>query len=355
MKLHVCAPDIFAGDAVGNHCLGLARAARRLGLVASLYAQRYDVGTTEVRPFEELFASVAPRDIVLLSYSIFDERLEQLLSLPCRKLCYFHGITDPQLLRELEPRTAQLCEKALAQLPLLSGFHLVIVNSLNTAESLASAVEATALKVVPPVFADMPAFQREPGAATRALREPNLLMVGRVVPHKRVEDAIDILALLQQRGFPASLTIVGNAPNYDYLKLLINRARKLGVLERVDFKGMLDDADLFECYDTSSALLAMSRHEGFCVPVLEAMHFGKPVFVRGGTAAPEICPADCVFEADADLSAWAAVIAERLGARAGAKAIDDAYVAHADSVLERASDAVWRDILIGPSAQRNSV
>jgi len=355
MKLHVCAPDIFAGDAVGNHCLGLARTARRLGLAAALYAQRYDAGTMEVRPFEELFRSVTADDIVLLSYSIFDPYLEQLLALPCRKLCYFHGVTDPRLLRELEPRTAQLCEEALAQLPLLDGFDLVIANSQNTAESLARAVEATAVKIVPPVFADMPAFQREPASSRRILREPNLLMVGRVVPHKRVEDAVELLALLQQREFAATLTMVGNAPNYDYLKLLINRARKLGVLERVDFKGMLDDADLFECYDTASALLAMSRHEGFCVPVLEAMHAGKPVFVRGGTAAQEICPADCVLDANAELSLWAAVVAERLGAAAGAGLPNDGYIAHADSVLERASDTVWREVLFGRNAQRTDL
>jgi glycosyltransferase involved in cell wall biosynthesis len=201
----------------------------------------------------------------------------------------------------------------------------------------------------------MPEFQREPAPATRTLREPNLLMVGRVVPHKRIEDAIDILALLQQREFTASLTIVGNAPNYDYLKLLINRARKLGVLERVDFKGMLDDADLFECYEIASALLVMSRHEGFCVPVLEAMHFGKAVFVRGGTAAQEICPADCVFDAKAELSAWAPAIANRLGQASGARPIDGAYVAHANSVLQRASDEVWGEVLIEPSPKGKSV
>ncbi|WP_027210092.1 glycosyltransferase family 4 protein [Burkholderia sp. WSM2232] len=355
MKLHVCAPDIFAGDAVGNHCLGLARAARRLGLATALYAQRYDVGTMEVRPLQELFTSVTADDIVLLSYSIFDPYLEQLLGLPGRKLCYFHGVTDPRLLRELEPRTAQLCEEALAQLPLLGGFDLVIANSHNTAESLAGAVEVTAVRIIPPVFADMPAFRREPASSMRILREPNLLMVGRVVPHKRVEDAVELLALLQQHEFAATLTIIGNAPNYDYMKLLINRARELGVLDRVDFKGMLDDADLFECYDTASALLAMSRHEGFCVPVLEAMHAGKPVFVRGGTAAQEICPADCVFDADAELSVWAAAIAERLGATAGAAPADDGYVAHADSVIERASDTVWREVLFGWSAQRTDV
>jgi glycosyltransferase involved in cell wall biosynthesis len=350
MTLRVCAPDIFSGDAVGNHCLGLARVARRLGLRAELYAQRYEVGTSEVRPFEELFATVADEDMVLLSYSIVDPYLERLLALNSRKVCYFHGVTDPQLLREFEPRTAELCEMALAQLPLLAGFDTVVANSRSTAESLSGVMDVSAIKVVPPVFADMPAFRRELAPEGRTSREPNLLMVGRVVPHKRIEDGIDVLALLKQREFAATLTIIGNAPNYDYLKFLINHARRLGVLERVDFKGMLDDADLFECYETTTALLAMSRHEGFCVPVLEAMHFGKAVFVRGGTAAQEICPADCVLAAEADLCAWALAISNRLGQFPTRSRIDPAYAAHANEVLQRASDSVWQNILVGAGA-----
>ncbi|MFM0065765.1 glycosyltransferase family 4 protein [Paraburkholderia aspalathi] len=345
MTLRVCAPDIFAGDAVGNHCLGFVRMAKRLGLDAELYAQRYDAGTPGVRPLEELFANVAKEDIVLLSYSIFDPDLERLLALDCKKVCYFHGVTDPQLLRELEPRTAELCEMALAQLSLLAGFDVVVANSQNTAASLSSVPELATVKVVPPVFADMQAFRREPPKKRKVAREPNLLMVGRVVPHKRIEDGISILALLEQREFKATLTIVGNAPNYDYLKFLINHARRLGVLERIDFKGMLDDADLFECYDTTNALLAMSRHEGFCVPVLEAMHFGKPVFVRGGTAAQEICPADSVFAVEDDLAVWASAISTRLDKLPAGKRIDSEFAAQANEVLLRASDLVWQNIL----------
>ncbi|NKJ49763.1 glycosyl transferase family 2 [Burkholderia sp. SG-MS1] len=350
MTLRVCAPDIFSGDAVGNHCIGFVRMAKRLGLRAELYANGFDAGTSGVQPLEAFFASVTPEDIVLLSYSIFDPCLEQILALDCKKICYFHGVTDPQLLRALEPRTAQLCEKALAQLPLLAGFDAVVANSQNTAQSLARILEAGAVKIVPPVFPDMPVFTREPPRKGRKQRAPNLLMVGRVVPHKRIEDGIDILALLKQREIVATLTIVGSAPNYEYLKFLINHARRLGVLEQVDFKGMLDDADLFECYESASALLAMSRHEGFCVPVLEAMHFGKPVFVRGGTAAQEICPADCVFDAAASLAAWVPAIAARFNQCAGRSLADAAYVRHADGVLQRASDAVWQDIFLGVDA-----
>ncbi|MBN3845285.1 glycosyltransferase family 4 protein [Paraburkholderia sp. Ac-20342] len=344
MTLRVCAPDIFSGDAVGNHCIGFVRMAERLGMPAEMYASGFDEGTHGVRPLDALFDEVARDDVVLLSYSIFDPYLERILALDCRKICYFHGVTDPQLLRALEPRTAQLCEQALAQLPLLARFDMVVANSLNTAQSLAGNVAASAIRIVPPVFPDMYVFRREPPHKSRKRPAPNLLMVGRVVPHKRIEDGIGILALLKQCEFNATLSIVGSTPNYDYLKFLINHARSLGVLEQVDFKGMLDDADLFECYESTNGLLAMSRHEGFCVPVLEAMHYGKPVFVRGGTAAHEICPPDCVFDAEAELATWVAPLMQRLGQAGGRCSVDMDYVKHADGVLQRASDEVWSTI-----------
>ncbi|MFT4065275.1 glycosyltransferase [Paraburkholderia sp.] len=346
MTLRVCAPDIFSGDAVGNHCIGFVRMAERLGMAAELYASGFDEGTNGVRPIEALFTQVTQKDVIVLSYSIFDPHLERILALDCKKICYFHGITDPRLLLALEPRTAQLCEKALAQLPLLAGFDAVVANSRNTAESLSGILEVDAIKVVPPIFPDMFVFRRDPPRKGRKRHEPNLLMVGRVVPHKRIEDGIEILALLKQREFIATLSIVGSTPNYDYLKFLINHARRLGVLEQVDFKGMLDDADLFECYESTNGLLAMSRHEGFCVPVLEAMHYGKPVFVRGGTAAEEICPRDGVFDASAELSAWVPVVMEHLDHRASWSPIHAAYVKHADGILLRASDDVWRNIFV---------
>ena len=42
MNLIICAPDIFSGDAVGNHCFGLARMGERLGFDVKLYAQRHE-------------------------------------------------------------------------------------------------------------------------------------------------------------------------------------------------------------------------------------------------------------------------------------------------------------------------
>jgi glycosyltransferase involved in cell wall biosynthesis len=80
------------------------------------------------------------------------------------------------------------------------------------------------------------------------------------------------------------------------------------VLTRIDFTGMVDDADLLSSYDRASLLLSMSRHEGFCIPALEAMHRGIPAVVRAGHAAAEVVD-------DAGLVSDISETAEQIAAR----------------------------------------
>lgn len=346
MKLLICAPDIFAGDAVGNHCLGIARSSKRLGLNHEIYAQRFDAADQGVQPIDKLFQNVNRDDILLVSYSILDPYLDRLLELKCHKICYFHGVTPPELLQDFEPITADLCRAAILQLPRLSGFDLIITNSRNSAEYLANFTATKSVRIVPPVFADISLFQHTPKLRPPAKNAPNLLVVGRVVPHKNIELAIELIAHLRKRNVMATLSIVGSMPNYDYSKFLINHARALGVLDFVDFNGMLDNADLFHCYESSDALVIMSRHEGFCIPVLEAMHFGKPVFVRSGTAAQELCFPEDIISADDKLDVWADSISERLNDESISQThTDNKYALQAKVILQNTSDDVWHELL----------
>ena len=102
-KLHIVAPDIHRFDAVGNHCLYLAEDLRNTGLDVQLYAQRFSPPDVPVHDLESIFTQDLSDSLLLVSYSIFDPYLERLLALPCRKLCYFHGVTPPELLRAHEP------------------------------------------------------------------------------------------------------------------------------------------------------------------------------------------------------------------------------------------------------------
>jgi glycosyltransferase involved in cell wall biosynthesis len=287
MKLFIAAPDIYARDAVGNHCFAIARAGRRTGHEVELYAKNFDRGG-EVAPIDQLFDKIQRSDVLFVSYSIFDPFLDKLLALPGRKVCYFHGVTPPELLREFEPETADLCERSIKQFGQLAKFDLVIANSRFTARSLERYVLSAGIRIIPPVTADMPLFNHASTRASAGTMNPNLLVVGRVVPHKRIEDAIEILAGLSDRQLPATLSVVGSAPNRVYFESLMERIQSLGLEASISFKGLVDESELCRCFDQTWALLSVSKHEGFCVPVLEALHLGIPVFVRSGTAASEL-------------------------------------------------------------------
>lgn len=112
--------------------------------------------------------------------------------------------------------------------------------------------------------------------------------MGRVVPHKRIEDLIEVVALLAQAGQPAHLHVVGSSHNPDYRALLDNVIAHHGLQTHVHLHGMVSAEALAQHYQTADLLLVASQHEGFCVPVLEAMHLGLPVVLRSGTAAGEV-------------------------------------------------------------------
>jgi glycosyltransferase involved in cell wall biosynthesis len=344
MRIYICAPDIFSGDAVGNHCLGIARCAKRLGWDAEIYAQRFSIGDVNIKPLEEIFSAIRSDDVLIVSYSILDPFLDRLLQLNCRKICYFHGVTKPELLQDIDPVTAELCRQSIEQLPKLDRFDLVVVNSLNTRNYLSVFIDVLSALVVPPVFRDMPVFIQPLTARNVVGNVKTLLMVGRLVPHKCIEDGIEVLSLLRARGLNVSLSLVGSMPNYNYSKMLINFARSLGVIDYVNFNGTLDDIDLFHCYDQSDILLVTSRHEGFCVPVLEAMHFDVRPFVRSGTAGEELCFSKDVFPGHYGLNKWAEVIFEELDNLGSRENTRDDYTSRSFEILELSDDLVWEKI-----------
>jgi glycosyltransferase involved in cell wall biosynthesis len=82
--------------------------------------------------------------------------------------------------------------------------------------------------------------------------------------------------------------VVGRPIVPAYTRALVRFARELGVRDAVAFAGPLSDTDLVAALSQSDALVMASQHEGFGVPVLEAMSIGLPVVANRAGALPEI-------------------------------------------------------------------
>jgi glycosyltransferase involved in cell wall biosynthesis len=106
----------------------------------------------------------------------------------------------------------------------------------------------------------------------------NVLFVGRVIPNKRIDDLVRAFAFFQRHVRPHSrLLLVGDHRGFeryhDRLQELVRELR----LSEVILTGHVDDQELYAFYRVADVFLCLSEHEGFCVPLQEAMLFGLPV------------------------------------------------------------------------------
>jgi glycosyltransferase involved in cell wall biosynthesis len=163
------------------------------------------------------------------------------------------------------------------------------VSEFNRAELEAAGFRRTGVLPVP---LDLDTFAA--GGRSASVRRlyadgrPNILFVGRIIPNKKIEDLLRVFAVYQRSIEPASrLLLVGDHWGYEpYLLRLQELARAL-VLEDVVFTGQVEDEELRAYYAASAVYVSMSEHEGFCVPLLEAMAFGLPVAAYDAGAVAE--------------------------------------------------------------------
>jgi glycosyltransferase involved in cell wall biosynthesis len=140
-----------------------------------------------------------------------------------------------------------------------------------------------------PLTLDLDAFRRRPRLRRRASvfgdGRTNVLFVGRIIPNKKIEDLIRVFRVLPaDLRSEQPLLLVGDHWGYEpYLLFLQAMARELGAQE-VLFTGQAEDDELRAYYSVGTVYVSMSEHEGFGVPLLEAMAFGMPVarLRRGG-------------------------------------------------------------------------
>jgi glycosyltransferase involved in cell wall biosynthesis len=149
--------------------------------------------------------------------------------------------------------------------------------------------------VVCPLLVDLEEYHRPPDRASldrlRRRRDHSgaqWLFVGRVAPNKCQHDVIAAFAVYRRVFDPgARLTLVGGATSPHYLRALERMVVDLELGDSVEILGGLGGAELLAHWAVADIFVCLSEHEGFCVPVLEAMELGVPVVAYAAAAVPE--------------------------------------------------------------------
>lgn len=139
-----------------------------------------------------------------------------------------------------------------------------------------------------------------------------LLYVGINKPHKNLARLLEAFKLYrEQTGDDIKLVLAGKEdPRYS--PELRDKANRLGIIEKIEFRGEIAEADLPAFYACASLFIFPSLYEGFGLPVLEAMACGAPVICAGNSSLPEVAgDAALLFPAE-DVPAQAAAIGEGL-------------------------------------------
>ncbi|HUP68329.1 MAG TPA: glycosyltransferase family 4 protein [Acidimicrobiales bacterium] len=318
-RLHQFVPT-FEPGAVGAHILELQRLAHEvLGVEGEVFAEhvRPAMGG-KARSHKTYGRGFAARDGDVLVYhmAIGSDVADFVRERPETLVVDHHNVTPAHLFERWEPGAAYGCSWGRAQLPELAGrASLGVADSpYNEEELKAAGYRATATA---PILLDLEALAgAEPDAgamerlaAARAAGGSDWLFVGRVSPHKFQHDVVKAFAAYRRLYDPdARLHLVGGSSSDTYLEALKGFAAALGIAGAVSFTGSVSAGALAAHYRSADVLVCLSEHEGFGIPLLEAMAHGVPVVAYSSTAVPgTVGDAGIVLESKAPATVAAAV------------------------------------------------
>lgn len=292
-------------DAVTSQALAWRAVFEGWGWESEIFSARppTDMRGRKVRPLHRFSPD---GELVLLHYSGYGRGLERIFQAGVPTLLLSHNVTPEEWFWPRDPTNGVRCRLGREQLHALATVadRLGGVSEFNAREL----TEASGRRAeVIPVLFDR-ARLGEGGSAARP-GPPTILFVGRLVPHKRQDLVIRAFAELRRSEPEARLMLVGGSsmpPSYgEQLQSLAEELAPGAVV----IESELSHAELVERYRTADVFLCLSEHEGFCIPLLEAFHFGVPVVARAAAAVPEIVgDAAVLLSAEDDLATIAEVL-----------------------------------------------
>jgi glycosyltransferase involved in cell wall biosynthesis len=267
-------------DAVTNQGLAWRRVFSASGWGGGDFAEVLAPGMDRraVRPLKEL--DPGPEDRLVVHYSGYAPRVERLLDLPNRSLVVSHNITPARYFWSHEPVEGVRCSLSPGQLASIAARADAVAGV-----SRFNADELGERATVIPILFDR---SRLPARGPAPTGPPTVVFVGRLAPHKRQDLVIRAFALYRERHAPdARLVLVGvpMTPGFEAGLRALADSLAPGA---VTIEGGIPAERLWEHYCSAHAFLCLSEHEGFCIPLLEAFHFGVPVIARPAGGIPEV-------------------------------------------------------------------
>jgi len=297
-RVAIVSPSFSTADAVTNDALGMLEALTRRGNEVRLFAESHSLREPRVRDLAAVSGFLKhPRDLLLYHHSRgWSAGVELLAQLNCRRVIKYHNVTPARFFKGFSSYDEEQCELGRRQLIDLARAECDLylsASAFSMHELIAAGAPQAKSFVVPPFhhidrLARLPADQAtvdkySDGAA-------NILAVGRVVPHKGYLQLVDVFArYYHEYNRHSRLIIVGKGGEgfSPYAKQLHRAVERAGLKAAVVFAGGVSDEVLKAWYVVADVFVTTSEHEGFCVPLVEAMSMKLPIAAFASSAIGE--------------------------------------------------------------------
>jgi glycosyltransferase involved in cell wall biosynthesis len=293
--IHLFVPMLHRRDAVGEHTLALQDRLVGSGVRSTIYTQIPDPVTADLtRHYLEYEAEAEAGDVLVYQFATESVMARWLAGRPEPVVLNYHSITPPAYFEPWNNGITRLQVGAQLELDQLAPrAALGIAVSRFDERELADA-GCPSTTVIPVANVSFPPVEPDPDVLERlsARRQDGghrWLSVGRLAPNKCHHQTIAALFVARASTDPeASLTLIGSPSEPNYAAALRGFAASLGLTDSVEFVSGITDAALAAYYRSADVLVMLSEHEGFGVPLVEAMGQGLPIVAYDTGAVGEV-------------------------------------------------------------------
>jgi glycosyltransferase involved in cell wall biosynthesis len=285
-------PNAHYGDAMGDNARRVRTLLRQLGHSSDVYAIHIEPELAgDVLPFDDPTARSG--DMTIFHYGVYSPMTTAFKSLRGRRVLQYHNVTPAAFFSGWDANLFDLATRGREELPGLvdhvdvalgdSEFNRRELAAVGFARTGVFPIAVDTSRVTAPV--SVPALE--------ALLDDgvmNFLFVGRIVPNKMIEDHLKLAAFYTRYvGRDGRFLFVGRCDlvpqYYSALRGLMNHLRLRR--DRVVFTDAVPEQELAIYYRHADVYISLSEHEGFCVPLVEAMAADVPVLAYAEAAVPE--------------------------------------------------------------------
>ena len=306
-------PTLAYGDAIGNTVLAIDSVLKEEGYVSEIYAITIDgrVIKENIKDYRKLILN--DEDFLVYHVSIGSDLDDIFKGFKGKKIIAYHNITPAHFFQGYDAFRESICKKGLEDIKELAGYpEYCIADSNFNKQDLINMGYKCPIEVMP-IIINYSDYEKE--ASSQIINKynddfVNILFAGRVVPNKKFEDII--LSFYYYHKFynvKSRLFLVGFYGEEDaYYGRLAQYVNELGLSKDVLFTGHIPFSDILAYFKSADLFLCMSEHEGFCVPLVEAMYFDIPIVAFDSTAVGETLGGSGILLKDKEPNKVAAAI-----------------------------------------------